>query len=127
MTWDREKCRFPKCRLCMDNCPVNAIDLSVDPVVFRKGCITCYFCEMLCPTGAIEFDPKSVEARRKPRIDALKSRNYHQFFERAKKELLLNRTTTFRMLADRVEIGNLEGMYGETYRKRPRYVIRKRD
>ena len=47
---------MPRCRLCMDNCPVKAIDLSVDPVVFRKGCISCYFCEMLCPTGSIQVD-----------------------------------------------------------------------
>lgn len=127
MTWDKEKCRYPKCRLCVDNCPVNAIDLSVDPVLFRKGCITCYFCEMICPTGAIEFDPKGVEARRQPRIDALNGRNYSEFFVKAKTELVGNRSTLFRMLVDKVEIGNIDKMYGEAYSKRPRYVIRDLD
>jgi Fe-S-cluster-containing hydrogenase component 2/flavodoxin len=52
-----QKCTYPECRLCMDNCPMDAIDLSVSPPVFAKGmCRPCYFCEMICPEGAIEVD-----------------------------------------------------------------------
>jgi len=127
MTWNKEKCRYPNCRLCVDNCPVGAIDLSVSPVMFRKGCISCYFCEMLCPTGAIEFDPKSVKAHRQPRVDGLRQRNYFEFFERARTELIGNRTTLYRRVVREIEIGNIDRMYGELYSKRPRYVIRTRD
>lgn len=127
MTWHRNKCRYPKCRLCVDNCPVAAIDLSADPVKFRKGCISCYFCEMLCPTGAIEADLESVASRRKGRIENFIQRKYPEFFERAKTELIDNRCTLYRMLVSKVEIGNIEGMYGKAYSKRPRYVIRKND
>ncbi len=51
-----EKCNYPKCTLCMDNCPMKVIDLSVSPPVFPKRCQPCFFCEMICPEGAIEID-----------------------------------------------------------------------
>jgi len=124
MTLDMNKCRYPKCRLCVDNCPMGAIDLSVDPIIFRKGCISCYLCEMLCPTGAIEFDPESVESQQQARVESLYRRGYPEYFERAKTELIDNRSTLYRMLVDKVEIGNINTMYGEAHSKRPRYVIR---
>ena len=34
MSFDREKCAYPKCTLCMDNCLMNYIDLSADPQKF---------------------------------------------------------------------------------------------
>ena len=56
-TLNMQKCRHPECHLCMDNCPLDAINLSVSPPVFASGmCRPCYFCEMLCPEGAIEVD-----------------------------------------------------------------------
>jgi flavodoxin/ferredoxin len=51
--FQKEKCLYPKCRLCMDNCPVDGIDLSVKPPVIAKPCMTCMFCAMICPTGAL--------------------------------------------------------------------------
>ena len=55
--YHRELCRFPKCRLCMDNCPRYGIDLSVDPPVVADPCQKhCTFCTQLCPTGALEID-----------------------------------------------------------------------
>lgn len=71
-TIDMEKCLYPECRLCMDNCPMGSIDLSVSPPIFAVGnCRPCYFCEMLCPTGAIEVDygPPSDYERRRARED----------------------------------------------------------
>ena len=59
MKFNEEKCRYPICRLCVDNCPVEGcIDLSQDPVVFAKEekCLNCYFCWKICPNGAIEAD-----------------------------------------------------------------------
>jgi formate hydrogenlyase subunit 6/NADH:ubiquinone oxidoreductase subunit I len=49
-----EKCLYPECRLCMDNCPMYGIDLSLQPPVYAKPCISCLFCELICPTGAID-------------------------------------------------------------------------
>ncbi|MFC1921344.1 EFR1 family ferrodoxin [Chloroflexota bacterium] len=67
-TLNTEKCLYPECRLCMDNCPMGSIDLSFSPPIFAVGnCRPCYFCEMICPTGAIEVDygpPSDYECRR---------------------------------------------------------------
>ena len=52
----KEKCLYPKCRLCVDNCPVDGIDLSVDPPVIAKPCEYCEFCGRVCPTGAMDID-----------------------------------------------------------------------
>jgi flavodoxin/ferredoxin len=53
---DREKCLYPACRLCMDNCPMDGIDLSVEPPILARPCLDCMFCEAICPTGAIQAD-----------------------------------------------------------------------
>lgn len=50
-----DKCT--ECLICQDNCPVNAIDIEIDPPEIQKeGCIFCWYCEKLCPKGAIEAD-----------------------------------------------------------------------
>jgi Fe-S-cluster-containing hydrogenase component 2 len=53
--FDKEKCLYPTCTLCMDNCPMYGIDLSVDPPVVAEPCIDCEYCARLCPTGAIDM------------------------------------------------------------------------
>jgi flavodoxin/Fe-S-cluster-containing hydrogenase component 2 len=55
MRINMEKCT--ECNLCVENCPVDAIDFNLSPPVFRVDlCIPCWFCEQICPTGAIEVD-----------------------------------------------------------------------
>jgi len=60
--YDREKCIYPKCRICEANCLMGYIDLSADPPRYgSKGdaCdmwMGCTFCELICPTGAISCD-----------------------------------------------------------------------
>lgn len=54
---DPEKCLYPKCHICMDNCTSDYIDLEEG--LFgncRNACDDshgCTYCEMLCPVGAI--------------------------------------------------------------------------
>lgn len=55
---NQEKCLYPRCTLCADNCPTYSINLSVSPPIFRKNCDRCWFCEQICPRGAIELDWK---------------------------------------------------------------------
>jgi ferredoxin len=61
--FDKDKCTYPKCRLCMDNCPMDGIDLTVDPPIVAKPCMhyPCRFCMLICPTGALDPDQKDLE------------------------------------------------------------------
>lgn len=67
-----EKCTYPQCRLCMDNCPVFGIDLTVSPPVVATPCISCEFCAKICPTGAISDENKPTGLR--------KSEAFRKFF-----------------------------------------------
>ena len=53
---NREKCGYPKCTVCMDNCPTQSIDLSASPPILKETCDRCWYCEQICPRGAIEID-----------------------------------------------------------------------
>jgi len=61
-----EKCNYPKCTHCIDNCPMGAIDFSVSPPLFGKDCDSCFLCEQTCPRGAIEFDYDEMEIGHRP-------------------------------------------------------------
>ncbi len=50
-----EKCTYPKCTLCVDHCPMNSIDFSASPPVFKRSCEGDDLCWVICPTGAIEI------------------------------------------------------------------------
>lgn len=52
--YNKEKCIYPKCHLCMDNCPMDGIDLTVDPPIIANPCMHCMFCAKICPTGAMD-------------------------------------------------------------------------
>jgi NAD-dependent dihydropyrimidine dehydrogenase PreA subunit len=71
--FDRAKCLYPKCRLCMDNCPLDGIDLSVDPPILADPCLNCLFCEQICPTGAILVDEKNQEILFKFHTEAIRN------------------------------------------------------
>ena len=58
-TVNMEKCLYPECTLCVDNCMVKAIDFSVTPPVFKEHCMQCSLCNRMCPVGAIELDEAS--------------------------------------------------------------------
>jgi Fe-S-cluster-containing hydrogenase component 2 len=53
---NKDKCLYPKCTVCIDNCPTHSINFSVSPPIFRTNCDRCWFCEQICPRGAIEVD-----------------------------------------------------------------------
>jgi flavodoxin/ferredoxin len=58
--FNREKCLYPRCTICIDNCPTNSIDMTEEPPLQRKRCDRCWHCEQLCPTGAIEVDWEAI-------------------------------------------------------------------
>jgi len=51
-----DKCAYPRCTVCIDNCPTHSINLSVSPPILKETCDRCSYCEQICPRGAIEFD-----------------------------------------------------------------------
>lgn len=64
-----EKCTYPGCTLCADICPVNAIDFSARPVLFRKSCLNCALCDKMCPQLAIEVDAETMRSRTQRKIN----------------------------------------------------------
>ena len=72
LAYNKEKCNYPKCRLCQDNCLMGYIDLGADPPRYGSTgnrCdmwMGCTFCELICPTGAISCDwEKALEENAK--------------------------------------------------------------
>jgi flavodoxin/NAD-dependent dihydropyrimidine dehydrogenase PreA subunit len=69
ISYDKDKCVYPKCTLCMDNCLMKYIDLSADPQKFGSEVhkcdmwMGCTFCELICPTGAISGNWDEIIAR----------------------------------------------------------------
>jgi uncharacterized protein (DUF362 family)/Pyruvate/2-oxoacid:ferredoxin oxidoreductase delta subunit len=51
--FNKNKC--VKCRLCMKNCPVNAIKVPEFPVCDYGKCINCFCCIEICPENAVEL------------------------------------------------------------------------
>ena len=107
-----KKCRYPSCSLCIDHCPVGAIDLSVSPPVFARACSFCYFCEMICPEGAVEADYAAyAEVFRQHARD-----KFAKILEEAEKE------GSFRSLIPFDKVG-WDTPYYKVYNKHPRYVV----
>lgn len=55
LKYDKEKCLYPQCTLCMDECPTYGNDVTVEPPVFGEPCLGCEFCVRICPTGALDM------------------------------------------------------------------------
>ena len=54
------------CGVCVDHCPVDAMSLSNDfPVADLDQCISCYCCQELCPSGAIELTGRVMQTLRR--------------------------------------------------------------
>ncbi|MDB9823277.1 hypothetical protein OAC89_06230 [Deltaproteobacteria bacterium] len=50
-----EKCIYPECTLCLDVCPMDSIDFSVNPPVIHNNCEGDDTCWCVCPKDAIEI------------------------------------------------------------------------
>jgi len=111
-----KKCRYPECRLCMDHCRLKVIDLSVSPPVFPKKCQPCYFCEMICPEGAIEADYESDA-----KLETGRARR--KFTEALDQAEAAGRV---RRLVPKEDIG-WNTPYYKVYSNHPRYVLPEED
>jgi len=120
-----EKCNYPKCRLCMDHCLMNYIDLSVSPRVFgsnKTECdmwMGCTFCEMICPTGAISCDWEAFVERFSASMPANPSD--HPLQKAADAAIASGR---LRLLVPKEKI-RWDRLYYQVYNKHPRFKIPK--
>jgi len=111
MTLNREKCQYPRCNLCMEYCPMSGIDLSTNPLVFQRDCICCFYCEQICPYGAIEVDWEARWRELQTRFD-----KYRRAAEKAERQGLLRRYYE-------VEIDNPEKIRCKVFTGRPRIEV----
>ena len=121
LQYDREKCAYPKCRLCMDNCLMGYIDLSADPPKYGSEgneCdmwMGCTFCEMICPTGAISCNWEEVL---KEAAGLGKFFGYNPLEKAAAEAVASGRLR--KLVPDEIK-----GPYFMVYSKRPRFKISK--
>ena len=64
--YDATKCLFPKCHICMDNCPEGFIHFDEEKREFgshKTICKTneCCYCELICPSGAIYITDDDIQ------------------------------------------------------------------
>lgn len=116
LQFDKEKCHYPKCQLCQDNCPVDGIDMTLDPPVIGKPCMNCMLCAFICPTGAMYENEWSVKAYAEHAKAQMKD-FYLPPLEKAEAE------GRFRRLVPIDKIGLDTPVY-KKYAKRPRLVIK---
>jgi len=108
LIYNKEKCLYPKCTLCMDFCPMYGIDLTMDPPVIGNPCMTCFMCDQLCPTGAIAVDEAQMHWQ--------ESRHPNGYFDRLnwRKNFPRNYVPKDKMV---------KGVTYKTYPNHPRFVI----
>jgi len=123
MTYDEKKCLYPKCRLCMDHCLMEYIDLSAEPRRYgSKGnaCdmwLGCTFCEMICPTGAISCDWEQFHRDFSEKIGVILDGNP---LARAAEDCISS--GRLRLLIPREEV-RWDRPYLKVHPKRPRFKI----
>ncbi len=113
LIYDKEKCLYPKCTICMDFCPMDGIDLTMTPPVIGQPCMTCQMCDQLCPTGAILVDEEHMKWQ-----EELESRagGYRERLEYAKANPRV-------YVPEEKIIEGFTNVVYKTYPKHPRFVI----
>ncbi len=58
--------RYPRgeCRICVEICPVQAVEICGDTVSLKENCTGCEVCLVACPTGVFSRPPARERARR---------------------------------------------------------------
>jgi len=116
LQYDQSKCKYPKCGLCMNNCPVHGIDLTVNPPVVGNPCMNCMLCTFVCPTGAMYENEWSVKAYAEHARGEMET-FYLPPLDKAEAE------GRFRRLVPKDKIGLDTPVY-KKYTRRPRFIIK---
>jgi NAD-dependent dihydropyrimidine dehydrogenase PreA subunit len=116
LEFHEEDCLYPDCRLCMDNCPMDGIDLTMDPPVIARPCIRCTYCARICPTGALD-DSRWVDHLASVGHELIES-DLLPVLDRAESD------GRFRRLLPTNQIG-YDTLICQTYKKRPQWIIGK--
>ncbi|GEM_PF-848940 len=53
--FDMKKCIYPKCTLCIDECPMESLDFTQTPTYVKRNCEGCDVCWCVCPEDAISI------------------------------------------------------------------------
>jgi flavodoxin/ferredoxin len=109
-----DKCIYPECNLCIDNCPEDGIDLTVEPPVIGQPCVGCTFCAKICPTGAM--DESAWVAASAPMIAGMMESFY------VKGSVQLEAAGSFRRLIPLDDIGFDTPIY-KVFNRHPQWVI----
>jgi len=127
LTYDPEKCLYPKCSLCQDNCLMGYIDLGADPPRHGSegtGCnmwMGCTFCELICPTGAISGPWEEIAAAMARGENPGVVLGYNPLADAAQKAAKSGR---LRPLVPMEQIGS-QGPYFKAFSRRPRFRVPK--
>lgn len=114
---DMQKCRYPECKICIEHCPMEAIDFSTSPPSFKHNCEGDDLCWVICPTGAIEIT--NIELTHElmyKRI--LENKENHPFLKFLEEEEKMGR---FRRLVPLEKVGWDNPIY--KIKKTPRFLI----
>lgn len=119
LKYHQEKCLYPNCRLCMDNCPQHSIDLTLNPRVITQTCNPhCALCTMICPSGALEID-EWFEHQNDNWIEVEKELTLANI---AKQEA---EGYNYRMLVPKEELYKFNTTAGMICKKHPKFIIGK--
>jgi ferredoxin len=86
LIYDQTKCLYPSCQRCMDFCPVNGIDMTMEPRVIGKPCMNCMMCDQICPTGAISVDEDQMQWQARIEDYPGKAKDVRAMVEQIKKQ-----------------------------------------
>ena len=120
--YDKEKCLYPKCRICEENCLMGYIDFSADPPRYgSKGnaCdmwMGCTFCELICPTGALYCDWDKVLQENMGLSEFFGANPLEEAYKKAIESGHLRK-----LVPDEIQ-----GPYYKVYSKRPRFKLSKK-
>ena len=119
LSFDKEKCIYPKCRLCEANCLMGYIDFSASPPRYGSegdACdmwMGCTFCELICPTGAISCDWDEVLQENMGLAELFGADPLKEAYEEAVKSGRLRQLVS----------GEIRGPYYKVHAERPRFKL----